>query len=33
MQFLQAQKDHEALTSYEPRIFRNDAEFVAARID
>jgi len=31
-QFLQAQKDHEALTGYEPRIFRNDAEFVAARI-
>ena len=31
-QFSQAQKDHEALAGYEPRIFRNDAEFVAARI-
>ncbi len=31
-QFLQAQKDHEALSSYEPRIFRDYAEFVAARV-
>ena len=31
-QFLQAQKDHEALAGYAPRVFQNDAEFVAARI-
>ena len=31
-QFLLAQKDHEALAGYAPRVFQNDAEFVAARI-
>ena len=31
-QFMQAQKDHEALASYEPRIFPSAADFVAARI-
>ena len=31
-QFMQAQKDHEALASYEPRVFPSAADFVAARI-
>ena len=32
LQFMQAQKDHEALASYEPRVFPSAADFVAARI-
>ena len=31
-QFMQAQKDHVALASYQSRIFRDEAEFVAARV-